>query len=103
MIFLKHVSYSGTAGRYRLFIQSNGTTFRGEKAGDQIEKCRFAAAGGSYNGQKFAGHQVKGYMRKGRCLTGQCVIGKTHIPYFQDGIHGYCLLFVDNGIILSYV
>ena len=34
MIFLKHVSYSGAAGRYRFSVQSNGTTFRDEKAGD---------------------------------------------------------------------
>ena len=103
MILLEHISYSGTAGGYRTVSQSNGTVLRSEQAGNEIQKSGFSASGRSYNGQEFTGHQVKGYMRKGGCLTGQCVIGETHVPHFQDRIHGCCLLFVDNGIILSYV
>ena len=103
MILLEHISYSGTAGGYQTVSQSNGTVLRSEQAGNEIQKSGFSASGRSYNGQEFTGHQVKGYMRKGGCLTGQCVIGETHVPHFQDRIHGCCLLFVDNDIILSYV
>ena len=47
----------------------------------------FAAAGRTYNSEKFSRHQFKGYMGKGSDFPGRHMVGKGDISYFQKWFH----------------